>query len=118
MNHFDRVKETTTTTGSGAITLLGAASQFVSFTSKFSVNEFLEYAIVGQTTTEWETGLGQLANATTLNRVQVFASSNANALVVFSAGTKDVFNTLSQSYVNKVTTYGQTISIAQGVPTL
>ncbi len=118
MNHFDRVKESSTTTGTGTITLLGATSQFISFTSKFAVNEFLEYAIIGQTGTEWETGLGKLASATTLTRVQVYGSSNANALVNFSAGTKDVFNTLSQSYVNKLTTYGQTISILQGVPTL
>lgn len=118
MNHFDRVKETTTTTGTGAITLLGASAQFIAFTSKFATSEFLEYAIIGQSGTEWETGLGQLASATVLNRLQVYGSSNANALVNFSAGTKDVFNTLSQSYVNKVTTYGQTISISQGVPTL
>lgn len=118
MNHFDRVKETTTTVGTGTITLLGAVAQFINFTSKFAIGEYIEYAIVGQTGTEWETGLGQLASSTTLTRVTVYASSNANALVNFSAGTKDVFNTLSQSYVNKVTTYAQTISISQGVPTL
>ena len=93
----DRVKETTTTTGTGTVTLLGASSGFQSFATIGNGNTTY-YAIVGQTTTEWEVGLGTYtASGTTLARTTVYASSNANALVTFSAGTKDVFVTLPSS---------------------
>lgn len=89
---FDRVKETSTTTGTGDITLAGAVSQFLAFSSRFSVgDEQIDYAIVGQTGTEWERGLGTYSAANTLRRDKVYASSNADALVSFSAGTKDVW---------------------------
>ena len=91
----DRVKETTTTTGTGNITLAGAVSQFTSFSSRYSTGStnLFPYAIVGQTGTEWEVGLGYLSAATTLVRSVVLESSNADAAVTFSAGTKDVFVT-------------------------
>ena len=93
----DRVKETTTTTGTGTISLLGAVSGFQSFATIGNGN-ITYYAIVGQSTTEWEVGLGTYtASGTTLARTTVYASSNANALVTFSAGTKDVFVTLPSS---------------------
>lgn len=87
----DRVKETTTTTGTGNITLAGAVAQFSSFSSRFATNDYFYYAIVGQTGTEWEVGIGFLSGATTLVRDSVFTSSNSDALVSFSAGAKDVF---------------------------
>lgn len=87
----DRVKETTTTTGTGTITLAGAASGFQSFSAIGNGNNTY-YAIVGQTTTEWEVGIGTYTSAgTTLSRTTVLASSNAGSLVNFSAGTKDVW---------------------------
>lgn len=92
----DRVKETTTTTGTGAITLLGAVSGFVAFSAAFSNPSIVYYAIVG--TTEWEVGIGTFT--TTLARDVVLASSNSGALVNFSAGTKDVFNTFPANPIN------------------
>lgn len=93
----DRVKETTTTTGTGTITLLGAVSGFQSFATIGNGNTTY-YAIVGQTTTEWEVGLGTYTSSgTTLARTTVYASSNSNNAVTFSAGTKDVFVTLPSS---------------------
>lgn len=89
----DRVKETTTTTGTGAITLAGAVSGFRTFSSVMAAADVCYYAIVGGA--EWETGLGTFS--TTLARTTVYTSSNANALVNFSAGTKDVFITLPAS---------------------
>jgi hypothetical protein len=91
----DRVKETTATTGLGAITLLGPVSSFQSFANAFAISSSLYYAIVGQTTTEWEVGIGTLTGGTTLSRDQILQSSNANAAVNFSAGTKDVFCTIA-----------------------
>ncbi len=89
----DRVKETTTTTGTGTVTLAGAATGFQSFAVVGNGNTTY-YTIAGQGTAEWEVGIGTYTSAgTTLARTTVLASSNAGSLVVFSAGTKDVFVT-------------------------
>lgn len=87
----DRVKETTTTTGTGTVTLLGAATGFQSFSAIGNANTTY-YTIAGQTGSEWEVGIGTYtASGTTLSRDTVFASSNSGNKVNFSAGTKDVF---------------------------
>lgn len=87
----DRVKESSTTTGTGVLTLVGAASGFNAFASALSDQDRCFYLIQGQTTTEWESGIGKYTSAgTTLTREQVISSSNSNALVTLSAGTKDV----------------------------
>lgn len=91
----DRVKETTTTTGTGAITLAGAVTGFRAFSAVMAAADVCFYAIVGSS--EWETGLGTFN--TTLARTTVYSSSNAGALVNFSAGTKDVFITLPASRI-------------------
>lgn len=89
----DRVREATTTTGTGAVTLLGAAAGFQSF-SVIGDGNTTYYAIAGQGTNEWEVGIGTYtASGTTLSRDIVLESSNAGALVSFSAGAKDVFVT-------------------------
>lgn len=87
----DRVKETTTTTGTGTVTLLGAATGYQSFSAIGNGNDTY-YCIAGQSGNEWEVGIGTYTSAgTTLSRTTVLASSNAGSLVTFSAGTKDVF---------------------------
>lgn len=86
----DRVKETSTTTGTGTLTLAGAAVGFETFSASIGNTNTTYYAIVGGA--EFEVGLGTVA-AGTLARTTVLQSSNADALVNFSAGTKDVFCT-------------------------
>lgn len=87
----DRVKETTATTGTGTVTLAGAATGYQSFSAIGNANTTY-YVIAGQGTAEWEVGIGTYTAAgTTLSRTTVLSSSNAGALVRFSAGTKDVF---------------------------
>lgn len=87
----DRVRETSTTTGTGAVTLGGAVTGFQTFAAIGNGNTTY-YTIAGQTVNEWEVGIGTYTSATTsLSRDTVLASSNAGALVNFSAGTKDVF---------------------------
>lgn len=89
--YADRVQETTTTTGTGTVTLAGAVSGFRTFTSVFANNDRVVYVIVGGT--EWEVGDGIFTTGgTTLSRVNVRASSNAGALVNFSAGTKNAWS--------------------------
>lgn len=89
----DRVKETTTTTGTGTVTLLGASTGYQSFSAIGNANTTY-YTIAGQSGSEWEVGIGTYTSSgTTLSRDTVLASSNGGSLVVFSAGTKDVFVT-------------------------
>jgi hypothetical protein len=94
----DRVKETTTTTGTGTVTLLGASTGYQSFSAIGNGNTTY-YTIAGQTGSEWEVGIGTYTSSgTTLARTTVISSSNAGALVNFSAGTKDVFVTYPAEY--------------------
>jgi hypothetical protein len=87
----DRVKETTTTTGTGTITLAGAVSGFQAFSVIGDGNETF-YTIAGGG--EWEVGIGTYTSSgTTLSRDTVLDSSNSGSLVDFAAGTKDVFVT-------------------------
>lgn len=87
----DRVKETTTTTGTGTITLAGAQLGYQSFSAIGNANTTY-YTIAGQGSSEWEVGIGTYTSAgTTLSRDTVLASSNSGSLVSFSAGTKDVW---------------------------
>jgi hypothetical protein len=90
----DRVKETTTTAGTGTITLAGTSTGYRTFASVMSVNDTCHYAIVDNTTGEWEVGVGTLASSTTLTRTTILESTNANAAVSFAANTKDVYITL------------------------
>ncbi len=89
----DRVRETTTSQGTGTISLAGAVAGHRTFVAGIGTGQPCYYAIVHQTPGEWEVGLGTVTDATpdTLSRATVLASSNAGALVNFSAGTKDVF---------------------------
>ena len=95
----DRVKESTTTTGTGTIDLDGAIGGFKTFVAGIGTTNRTYYAIVGRTTTEFEIGLGTVTDASpdTLSRDKVISSSNSDAKVSFSAGTKDVFCTLPAS---------------------
>ena len=100
----DRVKDTTTTTGTGSIALAGSApAGFRTFASAFSVADRVYYAIIGPGATEWEVGYGTLSASTTLARTTVLASSNAGAVVNFSAGTKEVFCTIAAQALIRAT---------------
>lgn len=93
--YADRVKDTTTTTGTGNITLAGSApTGFRTFAAAFGASGKMFYAISSSGGSEWEVGYGTLSGSTTLARTIVLASSNSNNLVNFSAGTKDVFCTV------------------------
>jgi len=93
----DRVQETTTTTGTGTITLAGAVSGFQSFAAVVNANTTY-YTIAGQTTSEFEIGIGTYTTSgTTLSRDTILTSSNSNLAVNFSAGTKNVFVTYPAS---------------------
>jgi len=91
----DRVKETTTTSGTGDITLGGAVEGFQSFGAVLSNSDTTYYAISHRDADEWEVGLGTYdSTAGTISRTTVLESSNSGSAVSFSSGTKDIFITL------------------------
>lgn len=100
----DRVKETTTTTGTGDVTLAGASTGYRAFSSACADGDIVPYVI--SLGSEFETGIGRYnSSGPTLTRLEVHASSNANALVNFSAGSKDVAITLLSRHVEPVAAF-------------
>ena len=92
----DRVKETSTTTGTGTFSLAGAETGYESFVSGIGTGNTTYYAIELNSAGEYEVGIGTVTDATpdTLSRTTIISSSNSDAAVNFSAGTKNVFCTL------------------------
>jgi hypothetical protein len=90
----DRVKDTTTTTGTGSVTLAGAApTGYQTFATALGSESRAVFYVI-ELNGEWEVGKGTFNGTTTLARdAVVYFSSNSNALVNFSAGTKNVFLT-------------------------
>lgn len=113
--YADRVKDTSTTTGTGDFTLAGSApTGYQTFSAAFAVNDLVVYCIQLQSGSEWEVGKGTLTGATTLARTTVLASSNAGAAVNFSAGTKDVFCTIDAGRANDWDTKGRIVAGMMG----
>lgn len=90
----DRVRETTTTTGTGAVTLGGAYTGFQAFSAAIGNGNSTYYTISSLVTGQWEVGIGTYTSSTnTLSRDTILASSNSGSVVTLSAGSKDVFVT-------------------------
>lgn len=103
LQFYDRVKETTTTTGTGTITLDGAVTGYQSF-SVVGNGITCYYCIEDQTGSNWEVGSGTYTSSgTTLSRSSVLASSNGGSLVSFGAGTKNVFLTAPATILSYLT---------------
>ena len=92
----DRIKEDTTTTGTGAYALGGSSATFDTFQSCMSNGDTTYYAVAHTTsgTDEWEVGLGTWNTGNTLARTTILAGSNGTSAVNFSAGTKNIFMTV------------------------
>jgi len=103
----DRVRETTTTTGTGAISLAGAATGYRAFSTVCTDGDTCYYAIVSQTGSEWETGLGTFSTPATFTRTTVHSSSNSGSAVSFTAGTKDIFIALTATQFSSAGTVTQ-----------
>ena len=96
----DRVKETSTTTGTGTLDLAGASVGFVTFVAGIGNSNTTYYAIHAQGTDNWEVGIGTVTDATpdTLSRDTVLSNSAGNtSKITFGGGTLDVFGTMPAS---------------------
>src|ERR1700750_1363032 len=92
----DRIRETTTTTGTGALTLAGAAAGYAAFSSACAVGDTCYYGLQavdgsGNPTGAWEVGIGTYSATNQLTRTTILASSNAGAAVNLAAGTTQVW---------------------------
>jgi hypothetical protein len=94
LNFADRVRETASAPGTGAVTLLGAVTGYQTFAAIGNGNQTY-YTIATQGGTQWEVGLGTYtASGTTLTRNTVLSNSlGTTAFINFSSGTQDVFCT-------------------------
>jgi hypothetical protein len=115
--YADRVKDTTTTAGTGAITVAGSAPttyQTLATALGSSSRINVGYTVVHQSANEWEVGLGTFNGTTGLTRDVVRAgSSGPGVLVNFSAGTKDVFVTIAADEINNAN-LGMQFAAARG----
>jgi hypothetical protein len=95
----DRVKETTTDTGTTTIDLAGAETGFETFVAGIGSTNQTYYCIQAQGGSAFEIGVGTVTSGSpdTLSRTSVISSSNSDGLVDFQSGTKDVFCTLPAS---------------------
>lgn len=94
----DRVKETTTTTGTGSFTLDGAVAGYRAFSAVMATGDICYYTAINQATNEWECGWGTFTSPNTLERTRKISGSNgydAN----FGSGTKEVFISVTANQI-------------------
>lgn len=110
----DRVSDTTTTTGTGTVTLSGTAPDgYRAITDAHTTGATVRYAI--SLGAEWEVGEGVFTTSgNTLTRATVLASSNAGSLVNFSAGTKTVITTLTAAEIDVRVSKAETATLTAG----
>ena len=106
----DRVRDTSTSTGTGAFTVSGTApTGYQTFSAAMTTSDTIWYSISHQSANEWEVGLGTYSASNEITRTTVLASSNSGSAVSFSAGTKDIFTTLPSSIITNFQGSKQTI---------
>ena len=93
----DRVRETSTTTGTGNFTLAGAVTGYQTFDAVLDTSDTTYYTIADQSGANFEVGIGTFTAPATLARTTILSSSNGGSVVTFGAGTKDVFISLPAS---------------------
>ena len=100
----DRVRETSTTSGTGTLNLAGAVTGWDTFVAGVGTTNTTYYAIHEEGTANWEVGTGTVTDSTpdTLSRTAI-TSSNSDSLVSFTGGTLNVFCTLPASKTTDMT---------------
>lgn len=113
--HADRCRETSSTTGTGTYSLGGAASGYRTFVAGIGTANRCTYLATESSSGGWEIGEGTVTDAATdtLSRDRIIASSNSNAAVNWSAGSRIIQSVYSAADMNPrciVLTAGHAIS--------
>lgn len=113
----DRVKETTTTTGTGTVNLAGAVTGFETFVSAVGNSNTCYYTILDANGTGWEVGIGTVTDASpdTLSRTTILESSNSDNAITLSTGTHTVFLTYPADKSVYRNTNDQIVATASGI---
>ena len=113
----DRVKETTTTTGTGTVNLAGATTGFETFVSAVGNSNTCYYTILDANGTGWEVGIGTVTDASpdTLSRTTILESSNSDNAITLSTGTHTVFLTYPADKSVYRNTKDQIVATASGI---
>jgi len=106
---FERVKQTSTSTGTGAVTVSGSYTGFQDFSDVYSVGDTLYYVIAAESGGDWEAGIGTYSAANTIQRDTVYESSNNGNKTNFAVGDKTVF--VSYPAARSITS-DQTVALA------
>lgn len=109
----NRVKETSTSTGTGNITVAGAVTKFRAFSTVCATSDTFIYAIEHDTANEWEIGYGTYSSANTITRTTLIDSSTGSA-VSFTAGTKYVYITTAD-FLSKGNFVGGIFEVKTGI---
>ena len=113
----DRVKETTTTTGTGTVNLAGAVTGFETFVSAVGNSNTCYYAILDADGSAWEVGIGTVTDASpdTLSRTTILESSNSDNAITLTSGTHTVFLTYPADKSVYRNTNDQIVATASGI---
>lgn len=111
---FDRVKETSTTTGTGMITLGGSPTGFRNWSSVLNAGD-QSYYVIEDSLGNWECGLGAMFGTNQILRASVTASSSGGVVVNFPAGNKYVWQDATASALNYVCPVGAMLDFAGSV---
>ena len=107
----DRVRETSTTAGTGSYVLAGAVIGHQAFAVIGDANTTHYCATDG---TDWEVGTGTYtASGTILARTTILASSNADAAVNWAAGTRNIFGCLPATIISSLLSSGAIDTLAE-----
>lgn len=108
----DRVLDTSTTTGTGPVTVSGTSpAGYRTFSAVMSIGDTCYYSIQSQTANEWEVGLGTYSSLDTLTRTTIYLSSNSNSAVIFTSGTKNVFTTFTSGKIPQLDPSGNSTAL-------
>lgn len=119
LEYKDRVSDSTATTGTGTLLLMGVSPNgYRSFAvAGYSNGATIRYSITSSDETQWEVGQGTYnSTAGTLSRDLVYASSNGDALVPFAAGTKTVQAAITAADTHRVDVMQVTLTTPTNTP--
>lgn len=113
----DRVEQTTTTTGTGDLTLIAPVSNYQPFSTPFALNQRVSYVIEDSVNNVWEAGVGYLSASGIFVRETITANSSGTTVALsLASGTKRIFNAPTANSLNFAQKKGTDVASAATTP--